>query len=202
MTVAATKQRYVITPLAGDWIAGYRRPEGPTIDLLPIEAEYDLRAGTIAPPGTLIPAPTPASPIAPTDRITLLHFGAPLDTVLSDLIAFLLEGTLETRLAIDARLSEIADAGPAAQAAARRNLGLGGAAVLSLTGLAAPGNAVGDALAALLPRGLLSLPGDPGPTDITASTVRITKRRSDGRLSLWANDGGTMVDLLALEPVS
>ncbi len=125
MTGSATKLSYVITSLAGDWIAGYRRPAGPTIDLLPIEAEYDLLAGTLAPPGTPVSVPPPAPAVAPTDQIALLRYGVPMEALLSDLIAFLQDGTVGTKLGIANRLAEIAQAGAAAQAEARNNLGLG-----------------------------------------------------------------------------
>lgn len=51
---------YLITDLAGAWIAGYRRPATPTIQLTPEEAEYDLRVGTIT-----LTSPLPVPPVAP-----------------------------------------------------------------------------------------------------------------------------------------
>lgn len=55
----SARQTYRITALAGAWIAGYRRPVGPTILLTPDEAEYDLRVGTIEPTSPPPPPPTP-----------------------------------------------------------------------------------------------------------------------------------------------
>lgn len=44
----------------------------------------------------------------------------------------------------------------------------------------------------------VTLPRNPLPADIPAGTARIVKNTTTGRLSLWANDGGAMVDLLTL----
>ncbi len=53
------------------------------------------------------------------------------------------------------------------------------------------------ALANLLPRTVLPLARNPLASDIDAGTARVTKNTVTGRISLWVNDGGTMIDLLA-----
>ena len=51
-------------------------------------------------------------------------------------------------------------------------------------------------------RKILILPRDPLPADIKAGTFRLANNTVSGRLSWWANDGGTMVDLLTFTPVA
>ena len=53
-------------------------------------------------------------------------------------------------------------------------------------------------LATISSNAILYLAGDPVPGDIPAGTARVAKNTTTGRLSHWANDGGTIVDLLAL----
>ncbi|MCJ2009211.1 hypothetical protein [Methylobacterium sp. J-092] len=66
---------------------------------------------------------------------------------------------------------------------------------------------VGDKAAALatlngLDRRVLVLPGDPGAGDVPAATARVVKNTGTGRISVWVNDGGTMIDLLTFAPAS
>lgn len=49
-----------------------------------------------------------------------------------------------------------------------------------------------------LDRRVLAKAGDPVAADVPAGTIRAAKNTTTGRLTLWANDGGTMIDLLTL----
>lgn len=46
---------------------------------------------------------------------------------------------------------------------------------------------------------LTSSPNDPTPSTIPQDTVRIVKNTSTGRVSLWVNSGGQIIDLLSFE---
>ncbi|MFC5556045.1 hypothetical protein [Methylobacterium iners] len=83
------RQTYTITALAGPNLAGRRRPKGPTIELTPAEAEYELRAGTIVAADQPLPAPTVAPAVQLTDTITLTRNGAPREVLVSDFVALL-----------------------------------------------------------------------------------------------------------------
>lgn len=54
----------------------------------------------------------------------------------------------------------------------------------------------------LIGRPVLVLPLDPRPADISPGTIRVAKNTSTGLLSIWVNDGGTMVNLLSFTPAS
>ncbi|MBY0255155.1 MAG: hypothetical protein K2X54_27845 [Methylobacterium organophilum] len=58
-----------------------------------------------------------------------------------------------------------------------------------------------QALDALMPRAILQKNGPPAAADVPANTARVVKNTATGRISLWANDGGTMVDLLTFTTV-
>lgn len=55
-----------------------------------------------------------------------------------------------------------------------------------------------DVLTNKLDRRLLSKDGAPVATEIPAGTIRAAKNTTTGRISIFANDGGTIVDLLDL----
>ena len=46
---------------------------------------------------------------------------------------------------------------------------------------------------------LVSQGADPSPNSIPRDTLRIIKNTSTGRVSLWVNSGGEIIDLLSLE---
>lgn len=46
---------------------------------------------------------------------------------------------------------------------------------------------------------LTTSPNDPTPSTIPQDTVRIVKNTATGRVSIWVNSGGQIIDLLSFE---
>lgn len=146
--MATETKRYEITSAAGGRVAGRAVHVGDLLDLTENEARFELLAGTIALEGQ-VPPVTPPPPILPSDALSVTRNGLARSSLVSDLVALLLQ-------------------------------------------------AEEGALLNVLDRRILMLATNPGSGDIPQGTVRVTKNTTSGRLSLWANDGGTMVDLLTL----
>lgn len=68
--------------------------------------------------------------------------------------------------------------------------------------LTQPGNAVGDALASKSDGKILVKASAPTTSDIPAGTFRVCKNTTNNRISLFVNDGGTIIDLLTFTPAT
>lgn len=189
----SVKQTYAITPLAGKWVAGYRlKPEQSSIELLPEEAEYDLLAGTILPPGQNAPPPTPVLSVQGSDVLNLLRAGGERPVSVEDLATFLVSSGLIAAGQANAVQSVLSVVRGSADSD-HNTLG-------KLAGIIATfrEEVAISLVASALTQTTEELPGP--PSDLPIGKQRLTWNTTKNASSLWMNRGGTIID--AFDPGS
>lgn len=89
--MAEAVQTYIVTPLAGEFVAGnLHGGVGTPIRLTDAQARYELLLGTIVLDGTAVPVEPPAGPVTALDRLELTRGSKPWDASVGELAAFLL----------------------------------------------------------------------------------------------------------------
>ncbi|CAO4163699.1 hypothetical protein [Methylorubrum populi] len=89
--MAEAVQTYIVTPFAGEFVAGsLHGGVGTPISLTDAQARYELLLGTIVLDGTAVPVAPPTGPVNALDRLELTRGSKPWDASVGELAAFLL----------------------------------------------------------------------------------------------------------------
>ncbi|QRE74371.1 hypothetical protein [Methylobacterium aquaticum] len=213
--MADALQTYIVTALAGDRVAGILHAGvGSTVELTPFAAAYELIQGNLVPDGTALPTPQVPALVSATDLVSALRGGGAYDFQVAELTQYLL--AVMVAPIVEAARQQILGtvaAGTVGERLASLDYGLG-AAEETLRGLAqavvrlrtqdipdlsADLTGLGDRLDQV-EASTLAAAAPSYATQAAALAALTTARwgvaRIEGRLSLWANDGGALVDLL------